>query len=112
MIVKHTDITEVIKADEILKKHFILFENAHDILLYLKEDGSIIDANKTALHKYGYSYIELLEMKLQHLRHPSTMKDYEEQMKVSASKGLIYCADHAMYAIKQNDGNFYNFFTA
>ncbi|WP_117387057.1 PAS domain S-box protein [Ruminiclostridium hungatei] len=45
----------------------MLFENAHDILLYLKADGSIIDANKTAADKYGYSYIELLKMNLKQI---------------------------------------------
>lgn len=57
------DITGIVKADEAFKKHSILFENAKDILLYLKSDGSIIDANKMAVEKYGYSREELLDMK-------------------------------------------------
>lgn len=40
--------------------------------------GSIIDANKTAVH--GYSYIELLNMKLKQLRHSSMMGEYKRQM--------------------------------
>lgn len=89
-----SDITAQIKADEVLKKHFLLFENAHDILLYLKADGSIIDANKTAVNKYGYSYVELLGMNIQQLRHSSMKVDYHEQMKLSASKGLVFEGIH------------------
>lgn len=94
IITLFNDITEIIKADEVLKKHFILFENAHDILLYLKADGSIIDANKTAVIKYGYSYIELLNMNVKQIRHPSMMGEYEGQMEVSASKGIIFECIH------------------
>jgi diguanylate cyclase (GGDEF)-like protein/PAS domain S-box-containing protein len=88
------DITDQVKADEVLQKHFLLFENAHDILLYLKSDGSIIDANKTAIDKYGYSYIELLSMNIQQLRHPSMRVNYKEQMEVSASKGIVFEGAH------------------
>jgi len=41
--------TDIIKANEVLKKQSILFDNAKDIILYLKSDRSIIDANKTAV---------------------------------------------------------------
>jgi diguanylate cyclase (GGDEF)-like protein/PAS domain S-box-containing protein len=88
------DITDQLKADEVLKKHFVLFENAHDILLYLKSDGSIIDANKTALDKYGYSYIELINMNIQQLRCPSMVVHYKEQMEISASKGIVFEGIH------------------
>lgn len=96
------DITEIVKADEVLKKHFILFENAHDILLYLKADGSIIDANKTAVQKYGYSYIELLNMNLRQIRHSSMISEYERQMEVSASTGIIFEGIH----VTKNGTNF------
>lgn len=84
------DITDQMKADEILKKHFLLFENAHDILLYLKSDGTIIDANKTAVAKYGYTYLELLNMNIHDLRHPSMRQSFEEQMEISVSKGIVF----------------------
>lgn len=94
LIALFSDITEVRKADEILKKHAVLFENAYDIIFYLKMDGSIIDANRTAMESYGYSYQELLGMKLQQLRHPSTLKDFSKQMEQSASRGIIFESIH------------------
>lgn len=93
-IILFNDITYSIKANEVFKKHFILFENAKDILLYLKSDGTIIDANKTAVEKYSYSQAELLGMKLQQLRHHLTMKDYEKQMEISASEGIVFESIH------------------
>lgn len=88
------DITPELKAEEALKKHSLLFENAHDIILYLKADGSIIDANKTAAVNYGYTREELLQMKVQFLRHPSTLKDFDEQMKSSQATGVIFECVH------------------
>ncbi|MBU3154882.1 diguanylate cyclase [Clostridium estertheticum] len=89
-IILFNDITDIIKANEVLKKYFILFENAMDIIIYLKSDGSIIDANKTAVEKYGYSREEFHNMRLQQLREPSTMKEYQAQMEISASEGIVY----------------------
>lgn len=88
------DITELIKADAALKIHSILFENANDILLYLKKDGSIVDANKTAIETYGYTREELLNMKLQQLRHPSTLKELKKQMRQSLSTGIVFESIH------------------
>lgn len=88
------DITDHVKADEILKKHFLLFENAHDILMYLKSDGTIIDANKTAVANYGYTYLELINMNIQDLRHPSMRQCFKEQMEVSATKGIVFEGIH------------------
>jgi diguanylate cyclase (GGDEF)-like protein/PAS domain S-box-containing protein len=88
------DITELIKADEALKKHLMLFENAKDIIFYLRTDGSIVDANKTAVENYGYTKSELLNMKVQDLRDPSTMKDFKYQMEMSALNGVLFEAIH------------------
>lgn len=89
-----TDITPVLKAEEALKKHSLIFENAHDIILYLDSEGAIIDANKTAAAKYGYTRQELLAMNIRQLRHPSTMKDFNEQMNVSMETGIVFECTH------------------
>lgn len=101
-IIFFNDITDIIKANEVLKKQSILFDNAKDIILYLKSDGGIIDANKTAVKIYGYSHSELLDMKLQQLRHPSTMKDFEYQMEISELEGIVFECVH----IKKDGTNF------
>lgn len=86
--------TDIDKDNELLKIHSILFDNAKDIIFYLKLDGSIIDVNKTAIEKYGYSRLELLDMNLVQLRHPSTIKFLENQMRVSELEGIVFECIH------------------
>ncbi|MHB8064600.1 MAG: PAS domain-containing protein, partial [Ruminiclostridium sp.] len=93
-IILFNDITELINADEALKKHFMLFEYAKDIIFYLSTDGSILDANKTAVEHYGYTKSELLSMKIQQIRDSSTMEAFEEQMQISASRGIVFESIH------------------
>jgi len=93
-IIIFNDITDIIKADEALKKHFMLFEYATDIIFYLKTDGSILDANKTAVEHYGYTKSELLNMKIQQIRDSSTMDAFEKQIRNSASKGFVFESVH------------------
>lgn len=88
------DITELIKATEILKQHQILFENALDAILYIELDGSIINANKSALLKYGFSLEEFTKMKIQDIRHPSTMNTFVDEMKASDTIGITFESIH------------------
>lgn len=89
-----SDITEFKKADAALKKHQILFENAQDIVLYAKPDGSIIDANKNALYKYGYSYDALLLLSIQDISDPSVRDRLDEQMKMADTTGVVFESIH------------------
>lgn len=88
------DITDFKKAAEIQKQHQILFENAHDMILYAKLDGSIINANKSALSKYGYSLTEITNMKVQDIRHPSTMPTFPAEMDASDTTGITFECTH------------------
>jgi diguanylate cyclase (GGDEF)-like protein/PAS domain S-box-containing protein len=89
-IVFFNDITEIKKANKLLKIHHILFDNAQDIILYIKKNGSIIDANKNALIKYGYTHEELTNMNIQEIRHPSTSVTFEVEMAASDRDGTIF----------------------
>lgn len=93
-IILFNDITELVTADEALKKHFMLFEYAKDIIFYLRTDGSVLDANKTAVEHYGYTKSELLNMKIQQIRDSSTLEAFEEQMQISAARGVVFESIH------------------
>jgi diguanylate cyclase (GGDEF)-like protein/PAS domain S-box-containing protein len=93
-IVFFTDITEIKKAHNFLKIHHILFNNAQDIILYVKKDGSIIDANINALNTYGYTHKELTNMNIQQIRHPSTSKSFEIEMAASDKNGIVFECIH------------------
>lgn len=89
-----TDITLQKKAKHAFQIHELLFENAHDILLYLKLNGEIINANKRAIEHYGYTKGQLLNMKIQDIRHPSTASEYQQQMDQSDNEGVVFECIH------------------
>jgi PAS domain-containing protein len=60
IIMLFTEIVSQAIPKDVLQIHQILFDNAQDIVLYVREDGQIVDANQCACKKYGYSKQELL----------------------------------------------------
>ncbi|AIS52880.1 diguanylate cyclase and metal dependent phosphohydrolase [Thermoanaerobacter kivui] len=61
------DITENKKAEQILKRYKLLFNNINDIILFARyQDGKIIEANKAAVEAYGYELEELLKMDIRY----------------------------------------------
>ena len=89
-----TDITDLRKADEITKKHQLLFDNAQDVIFYADEDGDIIEANMSAVLKYGYSLNELTKLNIKDLRHPSTNDLFEYQMNEADKNGITFECEH------------------
>lgn len=94
VITLFTDITMQKKAEGALQIHRILFENAQDIVLYVKMDGQIADANACACEKYGYTKQQLLTMCIQNIRHPSTASEYEHQMHQADTEGTVFECIH------------------
>jgi len=88
------EITAQKKAQEALLMHEILFENAHDIILYISMEGQIVNANKRACAEYGYTRKQLISLKISDIRHPSTMDMFEQQMKEADESGIIFECIH------------------
>lgn len=84
------EITVQKKAEEALTIHKILFENAHDIILYVNPEGQIVDSNRRAQEKYGYTKPQLLSKKIQDIRHPSMHADYKQQMQQAETEGIVF----------------------
>lgn len=89
-----TDITIQKKAKDVFRIHELLFEEAHDILLYVKKDGQIVNANKRACDKYGYTREELMSMNIQDIRHPFTAFEFNKQMEQADSGGIVFESVH------------------
>ena len=89
-----TEVTLQKKAKDAFRMHEVLFENAEDIMLYIKMDGQIVNANNRACEQYGYTKQQLLSMNLQDIRHHSTVSEYEEQMQQANDKGIIFECVH------------------
>ena len=62
------DITERIKAEEDMERYRKIINNARDIIFLLNPDGSIIEANKSAVKAYGYTLEELCNMNIIKIR--------------------------------------------
>lgn len=58
------DITRRQLAEEALKRYQVLCEHATEIILFISQDGHILEANNAAICAYGYTREELLSMTL------------------------------------------------
>jgi PAS domain S-box-containing protein len=74
--------------------HFLFWDNARDILLILREDGRILDANRTAVETYGYGKDELLSQRIHDLRDPATVSQVGEQMSLADREGTLFETVH------------------
>jgi len=102
VVVVYDDVTERKQAEEILIRYQLVFENARDILLMVRLDGQIIDANLAALSVYGYSKNELLNMNIRDLRGPETGSYVSTQMHEADNNGILFETIHC-----RKDGSFF-----
>lgn len=72
----------------------ILFDCTRDIILFVHPDGRILDANKAAVRAYGYSYDEIRELTIFHLRYHPTHTLVTEEMERAASEGILFESLH------------------
>ncbi|HBW36206.1 bifunctional diguanylate cyclase/phosphodiesterase [Desulfosporosinus sp. BICA1-9] len=95
---------KVLKKDrEHLERYQLLAEHVLDLILFIRPDGQIIDANEAAVQRYGYTREELTNMPVHQLRLP------EDQLSVStflekAPKGIQFelkhvCKDGSVFPI-------------
>lgn len=81
-------------SEEILKRYQLLSEQARDIVLFVRPEGQIIEANNAALKAYGYQREELLSLKIQDIRAPETHALLAEQMAQADKKGILFETIH------------------
>jgi len=90
VITLFTDITDLKKTEELMKKHKLLFECAQDAVLYVGGDGSIQDVNQAACQLYDYPYETLVTMNISEIRADTTQADLERQMRLADDRGNIF----------------------
>lgn len=88
------NIEDIKKAQTVERLHEVLFENAQDIILYANSSGQIIGANQQACQSYGYTKELLVQLRVQDLRHDSTLIDYEHQMLLAKTHGVTFESIH------------------
>ncbi|ACV61010.1 diguanylate cyclase/phosphodiesterase with PAS/PAC sensor(s) [Desulfofarcimen acetoxidans DSM 771] len=88
------NITERKKTEAILRRYQLLSENTRDIILFVRSDGQIIDANLAALQAYGYNSEDILTLNIQNIREKATRTLINYQLREAVDKGIVFETIH------------------
>lgn len=91
---KNTGDTMFKELKEVSEKYRFFKENARDIILFIKEDGFIIEANNAAVNAYGYEYEELLKLNIDDIRASRFDCVVPDGMKQEYSQGILFETIH------------------
>jgi PAS domain S-box-containing protein len=78
------------QSEAVLQRYQLLSQHAHDIILFIRSDGRIIEANAAAEQAYGRSREELCALTIRDLRAAETRYKVEEQMQAADEAGLVF----------------------
>jgi PAS domain S-box-containing protein len=94
------DITERVMAEEAMARYQLLSRLSRDIMLFIRPDGRVVEANYAAVAAYGYSREELLTKSIKDLRAPETISLLDSQLRQADEKGILMETTHV-----RNDGS-------
>lgn len=80
--------------EDIIRMYRLLFRHARDIILFVRPDGRIIEANEAAVKAYGYSRDELLNMGIRDLRTPEAAKNLQAELDQVDENGVLFTTVH------------------
>jgi PAS domain S-box-containing protein len=84
------DITEHKLAENALRRHELLSENARDAILLVGPKGEILEANSAAEKMYGYSRAELLKRTLRDLSAPESRSGIRADLERAWKAGILF----------------------
>ncbi|GKT09838.1 PAS domain S-box protein [Desulforhabdus sp. TSK] len=88
------DITERKRAENILKRYELLSRHTREMILFISQDGRILEANDAACTGYGYDRDTLLSMQIYDLRAPATRDQIPSQMEKAFHEGALFETEH------------------
>jgi PAS domain S-box-containing protein len=88
------DITPWKHAEQAQQRYRLLAEHTRDIVLFIRADGSICEANGAALSAYGYGYEELVALNIADLRDPATAHLVPRQLSEANEHGIMFETVH------------------
>lgn len=88
------DITEIKLLDERLERYQILAEKANDVMMFLDNEGNVIEVNDAAIRMYGYTFEEFLSLTIYDLRGVKKTAEIVAQMKRAHEAGVIFETVH------------------
>jgi PAS domain S-box-containing protein len=77
-----------------LARYHLFSEQARDIVLFIRQNGQIIEANQAAVAAYGYDHETLLTMSIYDLRAPATSSLIAPQMMQADQSGILFETVH------------------
>ncbi len=84
------DVTARRRREQLWESYQLLSESAHDIVLFIRPDGRVVEANAAAAHAYGYSREELRRLNITDLRAPATRHVVTAQMMEAFTNGTLF----------------------
>ncbi|UWG95430.1 PAS domain S-box protein [Dehalobacter sp. DCM] len=81
---------QIKRSEEILKKYQILSDYARDIILFIRSDGQILEANHSAVAAYGYSYEEMTSLNIQDLHYDNIDRQFEHVLDKANTDGILF----------------------
>ncbi len=88
------DITARMQAEDTLARYQLLSEHARDIMLFIGQDGRVVEANRAAVAAYGYNRDALLGKTIYDLRDPASAPAIDAQMEQADSSGILFETVH------------------
>jgi PAS domain S-box-containing protein len=82
------------QTEATLQRYQLLSEYSRDIVLYISQEGRILEANQAAVQVYGYDRAELLTLSIANLRAPHTLAALPEQLEQASRQGLLFETVH------------------
>ncbi|MTI81565.1 MAG: PAS domain S-box protein [Firmicutes bacterium] len=94
------------KKDIMPDRYKLLFEYSRDIILFIRTNGSIVDANTAAINAYGYTYDELTSLSIFEIREQTDI-ELLKQMNSAKSEGILFetfhrCKDGSVFPVEVN----------
>src|SRR5215211_5008565 len=77
-----------------LLRYRLLMERTQDLILLMRMDGQIIEANSAAVRAYGYDYDTLTTLNIRDLRESSTTPEVAHQMTTADHRGILFETRH------------------
>jgi PAS domain S-box-containing protein len=96
------ELTERTRTEETLARYRFLADQARDIVLCVRRDGLLLEANEAALDAYGYSLPELLGLTIRDLRATETQPFTAAQMAQADAEGILFETVH-----RRKDGSLF-----
>jgi PAS domain S-box-containing protein len=88
------DITARQEAEATMARYRLLAEQARDIVLFVRRDGRLLEANQAAVQAYGYTLEEFGALHIQDLRAPDTRALTSAQLAQADARGLLFETVH------------------